>query len=72
MANIKLTANNFDNKLEDWKNDVGFSRADVLYFLTSEINETDIQQVAWEKNLLIAISSVDSFTSKIIFVDILN
>jgi hypothetical protein len=72
MANIKLTASNFDNKLEDWKNNVSTSRADVLYFLTSEINEIDIQQVAWEKNLLISISSVDNFTSKITFVDILH
>ena len=72
MANIKLTANNFDNKLEDWKNNVSTSRVDVLYFLTSEINETDIQQVAWEKNLLISISGVDNFTSKITFVDTLN
>lgn len=72
MANIKLTPQNLENKLDEWENNVGTSRDDVYYFLTSVINETDIQQMAWDKNLLISISSVDNFTSKIIFVDTLN
>jgi hypothetical protein len=72
MANIKLTTSNYDNKLADWENNIGTTRADILYFLTSEINETDIQQVAWKKNVLISITRVDNFTSKITFLDTLN
>lgn len=72
MANIKLTTSNYDKVLSDWENNISNSRENVLYFLKSEINETDIQQMAWKKNMLISISGVDSFTSKITFIDTLN
>jgi len=72
MANIKINQSNFDNKLTEWRNNVGATRADSLYFVSSEINELEIRSAAWRKNLLINISSVDGFSSKITYIDILT
>lgn len=70
MANIKITQNNYDNKLNDWKQSAT-NRGDFFYFVTDELNEKDIQQVAWKKGLIISIETI-GFLSKITFVDILN
>ena len=48
MANVKINQANYDNKLNDWKNSAT-NRGDLLYFVTDELNEKDIQQVAWKK-----------------------
>ena len=69
MANVKINSNNYDNKLHDWKTSVT-NRADVLYFVTDELNEKDIQQLAWKKGLIIKIETI-GFLSKITFLDIL-
>ena len=69
MANVKINLNNYDNKLHDWKTSVT-NRADVLYFVTDELNEKDIQQLAWKKGLIIKIETI-GFLSKITFLDIL-
>ena len=70
MANVKINQNTYDNKLTDWKNSAT-NRGDFLYFVTSELNEIDIQQVAWKKGIIINIETI-GFLSKIIFIDILN
>lgn len=70
MANVKINSNNYDNKLHDWKTSVT-NRADVLYFVTDELNEKDIQQLAWKKGLIISITNA-GFLSKITFIDTLN
>lgn len=70
MANVKINQANYDNKLHDWKTSVT-NRADVLYFVTDELNEKDIQQLAWKKGLIIKIETI-GFLSKITFLDILN
>ena len=44
---------------------------DLLYFVTDELNEKDIQQVAWEKGLIVKIETI-GFLSKVTFLDILN
>jgi hypothetical protein len=72
MANIKLTVTNYDSKLEDWKNNTGTTRDDILYFVKTEMNISDIRQVAWDKGLIIQIDGVDDFSSKITFVDLLT
>ncbi len=72
MANIKINASNYDNKLNDWKNNVGATRADILHFVPGELNPADIQQVAWKKNLIVSIEAVNEFVSKITYVDILT
>lgn len=69
MANVKINQSNYDNKLIDWKNSAT-NRSDVLYFVTDELNEKDIQQLAWKKGLIIKIETI-GFLSKITFVDIL-
>ena len=69
MPNVKINQANYDNKLNDWKNSAT-NRGDVLYFITDEFNEKDINQVAWKKGLIIKIESV-GFLSKITFLDIL-
>lgn len=70
MANVKINQANYDNKLHDWKNSAT-NRSDVLYFVTDELNEKDIQQLAWKKGLIIKIETI-GFLSKITFIDTLN
>lgn len=70
MPNVKINQSNYDNKLHDWKTSVT-NRADVLYFVTDELNEKDIQQLAWKKGLIIKIETI-GFLSKITFIDTLN
>ena len=70
MPNVKINQANYDNKLIDWKNSAT-NRSDLLYFVTDEMNEKDIQQLAWEKDLIIKIEMI-GFLSKITFLDILN
>ena len=69
MPNVKINSSNYDNKLSDWKVSAT-NRGDLLYFVTDELNEKDIQQVAWEKGLIIKIETI-GFLSKIAFLDIL-
>jgi len=69
MPNVKINQNNYDNKLQDWKASAT-NRGDFLYFVTGELNETEVQQLAWKKGLIIKIESV-GFLSKITFLDIL-
>ena len=70
MPNVKINQANYDNKLQDWKPSVT-NRADVLYFVTNELNEKDIQKVAWKKGLIVKIETI-GFLSKVTFLDILN
>jgi len=70
MANVKINSNNYDNKLNDWKNSAT-NRGDLLYFVTDELNEKDIHQVAWKKGLIVKIETI-GFLSKVTFLDILN
>lgn len=69
MANVKINQQNYDNKLIDWKNSAT-NRGDFLYFVSDEICERDIQQIAWKKGLIIKIETI-GFLSKITFLDIL-
>jgi len=69
MPNVKINQANYDNKLIDWKNSAT-NRRDLLYFVTDELNEKDIQQLAWKKGLIIKIETI-GFLSKITFLDIL-
>ena len=69
MPNVKINQSNYDNKLNDWKNSAT-NRGDLLYFVTDELNEKDIQQVAWKKGLVVKIETI-GFLSKVTFLDIL-
>ena len=70
MPNVKINQSNYDNKLNDWKNSAT-NRGDLLYFVTDELNEKDIQQVAWKKGLIVKIETI-GFLSKVTFLGILN
>lgn len=67
-----MTIDNFDDILESMASDSGTSRTDTYYFSPTELNESTIRQLAWTKNLILTIYSVDSFISKVIYSDILN
>ena len=54
MANVKINQQNYDNKLNDWKNSAT-NRGDILYFISDELNEKDINQLAFKKGLIINI-----------------
>ena len=69
MANVKTNQSNYDNNLSDWKNSAT-NRGDVLYFVSDELNERDVNQLAWKKGLIIKLEKV-GFLSKITFLDIL-
>lgn len=69
MPNVKINQANYDNKLIDWKNSAT-NRGDLLYFVTDELNEKDIQQLAWKKGLIVKIETI-GFLSKVTFLDIL-
>lgn len=71
MAKVKINSNNYDNKLIDWKNNTGTSRADILYYSNEELNQSDIFQVAWKKGLIISIDK-QSYYSTITYIDILT
>ena len=71
MANIKINEQNKENKLSQWKNDP-LTRTDIYFFISDEINERDIQQIAFKKGLIIEVSRVNNFLSKIVFIDILT
>jgi len=72
MANIKMTSSNFDDILQDMADNIGDSRTNNYYFSPSELNENSIRQLAWEKNILLTINSIDSFIQKVIYLDKLN
>lgn len=67
-----MTIDNYDDILEAMASDSGTSRTDNYYFSPTELNESTIRQLAWTKNLILSITSVDSFVSKVIYSDILN
>lgn len=67
-----MTSSNFDDILQDMADNIGDSRTNNYYFSPSELNESAIRQFAWEKDLLLTINSVDSFVSKVIYLDKLN
>lgn len=67
-----MTSSNFDDILQDMANNIGDSRTNNYYFSPSELNESAIRQLGWEKDLLLTINSVDSFVSKVIYLDKLN
>ncbi len=69
MANVKINQQNYDNKLNDWKNSAT-NRENILYFISDELNEKDINQLAFKKGLIIKIEPI-GFLSKITFLDIL-
>lgn len=69
MASIKMTSANFDTILEDMSTGKGTARTDIYYFSQGEFNESDIKQMAWKKNIIIAIQNVDTFVSKLTFID---
>lgn len=72
MANVKMTPSNYDDILDDMATNTGSARTDTFYFSPTELNEISIRQLAWEKNLVLTIQGVDSFVSKVNFLDILN
>lgn len=67
---IKLTNENKFEKLTDWK-ESDINRGNELYFIPSEINISELQNLAFSLNILINIENV-GFVSKLTFVDILN
>lgn len=67
-----MTPSNYDEILDDMANNTGSARTDVYFFSPTELNESAIRQLAWEKGVLLTITSIDSFVSKVIFSDILN
>ncbi len=71
MANIKINSSNYDNRLNDWKNGVGTTRQDILFFSNDELNVSDIHQVAWKKGLIVSIEKHDYY-SKITYLEILT
>ena len=71
MANIKLTNQNKQIVLLDWKNDSA-NRADILYFIKDDININELEKLAFDIGVLIKIENHYSSLLKITFIDFLN
>lgn len=71
MANIKVTSSNIEKIITDMVNDVENSRTNNFYFVSNELNETTIRQMAWDKNIIINVESVNGYNSKFVFFEIL-
>jgi hypothetical protein len=67
MAVIKMTKNNYDSTVNDMKNNTGASRTDTYYFSKDEINLKDLRDLAWKKNVVVTISSIDDYVSSMNF-----
>jgi hypothetical protein len=72
MANFKVTSSNIGNIINDMANDTGTARADEFYFIINEFPQNTIRQMAWDRNMMITIISVDDFTAKFTFNQILS
>ena len=67
MAIVKMTKNNYDSTVNDMKNNTGSSRTDTYYFSKDEINLKDLRDLAWKKNVVVTISSIDDYVSSVNF-----
>jgi hypothetical protein len=53
-------------------NDTATSRTDNFYFVSIELNENTIRQLAWNQNLILDVSSINGYNNKFVFSEILN
>ena len=72
MANIKATSSNIDQILTDMAADYGTSRTDQFYFVSNELNENTIRQAAWDRSMIVTVTSINEYNSKFVFVEILS
>jgi hypothetical protein len=72
MANIKATSENIEQIIIDMVNDTATSRTDNFYFVSNELNENTIRQLAWNQNLILDVSSINGYNNKFVFSEILN
>lgn len=72
MNNVKVTNANIETILNDIQNEAGTAREDTFFFAQSEINESTIRQMAWDKNLILSFQALDSFIVKFTFSQTLN
>lgn len=70
MKKIKLTNDNKLEKLTDWK-ESDVNRSDELFYITSDINTSELQSIAFGLGLLINVEA-QGYISKVTFIDILN
>jgi hypothetical protein len=72
MANIKATSTNIEQIITDMVNDIATSRTDQFYFVSNELNENTIRQIAWDRNIIVNVVSVNGYNNKFSFLEILN
>lgn len=72
MANIKATTTNIQQIITDMVNNTATARTDQFYFVSNELNENTIRQMAWDNDIIVNVSSINGFNNKFVFSEILN
>lgn len=72
MASKKITSANLEAVIDDMATDNNEARTDIFYFSQSELYTDTIKQLAWKKNVLVTVEYIDTYISKLTYLEILK
>jgi hypothetical protein len=72
MASKKITSANLEAVIDDMAIDKNGARTDIFYFSQSELYTDTIKQLAWKKNVLVTVENIDTYISKLTYLETLN
>jgi hypothetical protein len=72
MASKKITSANLEAVIDDMATDKNGARTDIFYFSQSELYTDTIKQLAWKKNVLVTVENIDTYISKLTYLETLN
>jgi hypothetical protein len=72
MASKKITSANLEAVIDDMATDKNEARTDIFYFSQSELYTDTIKQLAWKKSVLVTVENIDTYISKLTYLETLN
>jgi hypothetical protein len=72
MASKKITSANLEAVIDDMAIDKNGARTDIFYFSQSELYTDTIKQLAWKKSVLVTVENIDTYISKLTYLETLN
>ena len=72
MASKKITSANLEAVIDDMAIDKNGARTDIFYFSQSELYTDTIKQLAWKKSVLVTVEYIDTYISKLTYLETLN
>jgi hypothetical protein len=72
MASKKITSANLEAVIDDMAIDKNGARTDIFYFSQSELYTDTIKQMAWKKSVLVTVENIDTYISKLTYLETLN